>query len=77
MYNEGISKYGDLLDLAVKLDMVSKSGTWYSYMDERLGQGRETAKVYLKENQDFANELELKVRTKLGLIDTEEEKEEK
>ena len=73
MYNEGISKYGDLLDLAVKLNLVSKSGTWYSYGDERLGQGRETAKVYLKENSDFADELESKVRTKLGLIDSPEE----
>ena len=50
MYNEGISKTGEILDLAVKIEIVEKSGAWYSYDGERIGQGRENAKIYLKEN---------------------------
>ena len=62
MYNEGISKSGDLLDLAVSLDIIDKRGSYYSYSDIRLGQGRENSKQYLKENPDLANEIELAVR---------------
>ena len=54
MYGEGISKNGELLDLGVKAGVVEKSGAWYSYMDERIGQGRENAKIFLKENPSIA-----------------------
>ncbi len=54
MYSEGISKAGDLLDLATEMNIVQKSGTWFSYGEERLGQGRENGKIYLKQNPDFA-----------------------
>jgi len=72
MYNEGISREGDLLDLAVKLGIVQKSGTWYSFGEERLGQGRENVKNFLKENTDFRDKIEKLVRQKLGLIPQEE-----
>ncbi len=62
MYNEGISKMGDLLDLATGLDIVTKRGSFYSYGDIRLGQGRENSKDFLKENTDLADEIELAVR---------------
>jgi len=62
MYNEGISKAGDLLDLATSLDIVSKRGSFYSYGDVRLGQGRENAKDFLKQNPDLSDEIELAVR---------------
>jgi recombination protein RecA len=62
MYNEGISKYGDILDLATNLDIVSKRGSFYSYGDIRLGQGRENCKDFLRENPDLAAEVEMAVR---------------
>jgi recombination protein RecA len=62
MYGEGISREGDILDLAAELDIVNKSGAWYSYGDIRLGQGRENTKVFLKENPDLCNEIENLVR---------------
>jgi len=62
MYNEGISRYGDLLDLAAGLDIVVKRGSFYSYGDIRLGQGRENAKDFLKMNTDLADEIEVAVR---------------
>ena len=62
MYNEGISKVGDLLDLATDLDIISKRGSFYSYGDIRLGQGRENSKQFLRENPDMADEIELAVR---------------
>ena len=62
MYNEGISKVGDLLDLGVSLDIIDKRGSYYSYGDVRLGQGRENSKDYLRENPDLAEEIELAVR---------------
>ena len=62
MYNEGISKYGDIIDLATGLDIVTKRGSFYSYGDIRLGQGRENAKDFLKQNTDLADEIELAVR---------------
>ena len=67
MYGEGISKTGELLDLGVKAGVVDKSGAWYSYGDERIGQGRENAKNYLRENQTVANEIEDKIRAAHGL----------
>ncbi len=62
MYGEGISKEGELLDLGEKLKFVKKSGAWFSYMDTRIGQGRDNAKLFLRENPDIANELEQKIR---------------
>jgi len=62
MYGEGISRHGDILDMATELDIVNKSGAWYSYGDVRLGQGRENSKDYLKENPELTVELEQKVR---------------
>uniref|UniRef100_UPI0038CDBCC6 recombinase RecA n=1 Tax=Vallitalea okinawensis TaxID=2078660 RepID=UPI0038CDBCC6 len=73
MYGEGISKEGDVLDLATNLDIVNKSGAWYSYGDTRLGQGRENVKAFFKENQELLEEIELRVRHHYGLIDEIEE----
>ena len=67
MYGEGISKTGELLDLGVKAGVVEKSGSWYSYGDERIGQGRENAKTFLKENESIAYEIEDKIRAAHGL----------
>ena len=67
MYGEGISKTGELLDLGVNAGVVEKSGAWYSYGDERIGQGRENAKIFLSENEDIAFELEDKIRASHGL----------
>ncbi|KAG1649437.1 Protein RecA [Nymphon striatum] len=67
MYGEGISKMGELLDLGVKAGVVEKSGSWYSYGDDRIGQGRENAKVFLKENTKIALDIEDKVRAAHGL----------
>jgi len=67
MYGEGISKMGELLDLGVKAGVVEKAGSWFSYGDERIGQGRENAKTFLKENQRFAIEIEDKIRAAHGL----------
>ena len=67
MYGEGISKMGELLDLGVKAGIVDKSGSWYSYGDERIGQGRENAKTYLKENNRISYEIEDKIRAAHGL----------
>ena len=62
MFGQGISKEGDILDLAAKCDVVNKSGAWYAYLGEKIGQGRENAKLYLKENPDVMKEIEDKVR---------------
>jgi recombination protein RecA len=67
VYGEGISKVGDLLDLAVEQDIIEKSGAWYSYEGERIGQGRENAKAFLKEHTDMAAGIEQKVRLGFGL----------
>lgn len=67
MYGEGISKEGDVLDLAANIDIVNKSGAWYSYGDIRLGQGRENAKVFLKENPALLEEIEMAVRNHYGV----------
>ncbi|MFC3616486.1 recombinase RecA [Lutimaribacter marinistellae] len=67
MYGEGISKMGELLDLGVKAGVVDKSGSWFSYGDERIGQGRENAKTYLRENSRVALEIEDKIRAAHGL----------
>jgi recombination protein RecA len=67
MYGEGISKTGELIDLGAKAGVVEKSGSWFSYGDERIGQGRENAKTFLKENKKIAYEIEDKVRAAHGL----------
>jgi recombination protein RecA len=68
MYGEGVSKTGELVDLGVKAGIVEKSGAWFSYNSERLGQGRENAKQFLKENPSVADEIELALRQNAGLI---------
>ena len=66
-YGEGISKTGELIDLGVEHKVVEKSGAWFSYGDLRIGQGRENAKAFLRENADIALEVENKIREKLGI----------
>jgi recombination protein RecA len=67
IYGEGISRVGDLLDLAVSLDIVEKSGAWYSYEGERIGQGRENVKTFMKEHNDITTDIAHKVRLGFGL----------
>jgi recombination protein RecA len=71
MYGEGISREGDLIDLASNHNVVEKSGAWFSYRGERLGQGRENVKNFLKENTDIRDRIEVEVKTALGFIKTE------
>jgi len=68
MYGKGISKSGELIDLGSKADVVEKSGAWYAYKGEKIGQGRENAKLYLEQNPKIAAEIEMVIRTKAGLI---------
>lgn len=68
MYGEGISKLGEILDLGVKAGIVDKSGAWFSYNSERLGQGRENSKRFLRENPHVCEEIESKIRTNAGLV---------
>jgi recombination protein RecA len=68
MYGEGISKTGELIDLGLKAGIIDKSGAWLSYKGERIGQGRENAKAFLKENQVVADEIERAIRANSGLI---------
>jgi recombination protein RecA len=68
MYGEGVSKVGELVDLGVKAGVVEKSGSWFSYDSQRIGQGRENAKIFLKQNPDIANRIELAVRQNSGVI---------
>ena len=68
MYGEGISKTGELIDLGVKAGIVEKSGAWFSYDSQRLGQGRENAKLFLKENAGIATAIERAIRENAGLI---------
>ena len=71
LYGEGISKTGELIDLGVKAGVVEKSGSWYSYGDQRIGQGNENTRKFLMENLDMAAEIEEKIRSDAGLIDIE------
>ena len=73
MYGKGISKEGDILDLALKGDIVEKTGAWFSYDDMKIGQGRENAKHYLSENDDVYSEIIQKVRSFMGINGAEEE----
>ena len=68
MYGKGISKKGEIIDLGVEAGIVEKSGTWYSYENERMGQGRENAKVFLEENPDISDKIEFAIRESAGLI---------
>ena len=67
MYGQGISKEGNILDTAVNIDVIDKSGSWFSYGDIKLGQGRDNAKQFLKENPELASEVENKVRDNFNL----------
>ena len=69
MFGKGISKESDILDLAVNLGIIQKSGAWFAYNDGKIGQGRENAKNYLKENPEIAAEVEQKVRAHYGLAE--------
>lgn len=71
IFGEGISREGDILDLAAEKGILEKSGSWYSYKGERLGQGRDNTKTFLKENEDTLKEIEAAVREKLGLVPAE------
>ena len=69
MFGEGISKEGEIIDYGVKLDIIDKSGAWLSYGDKKIGQGRENAKAFLKENVDIANEIATKIKEQIGTSD--------
>ena len=75
MFGKGISREGDILDLAVANDIVDKSGAWYAYMGDKIGQGRENAKAFLAENQAICDEIDEKIREKLGLVESEDAEE--
>ena len=68
MYGKGISKSGELIDLGSKAEIVEKSGAWYAYKGEKIGQGRENAKLYLEQNPKAAAEIEMAIREKAGVI---------
>jgi recombination protein RecA len=68
MYGEGVSKLGELLDLGVKAGIVDKSGAWFSYDSQRIGQGRENAKTFLKANPDMAQKIEAAIRQNSGVL---------
>ena len=70
MFGFGISYEADILDIALEADLISKIGSWYSYGDERLGQGRENTKIYLHDNPDMLEGLSQKVKEHLGLLDS-------
>ena len=71
LYNEGISKLGDLVDTSVDQGVIAKSGSWFSYKEERIGQGRDAVKAYLQSNPKLAQEIDTQLRKKLGLIPDE------
>jgi recombination protein RecA len=68
MYGQGISKMGELVDLGVKAGLVEKSGSWFSYGDQRIGQGRENAKNFLSENTDLSDQLEREIMAESGIL---------
>jgi recombination protein RecA len=72
IYGEGISKEGDLVDLGVQHNLIEKSGAWYSYKGERIGQGRENAKQFLRENSDIFKRVDTELRKQLGLVRVEQ-----
>jgi recombination protein RecA len=68
MYGEGISREGDLIDMAVEKEIIQKSGAWFSFDDERIGQGRENSKTFFKEHPEVARAVEEKLKEKMGLL---------
>jgi recombination protein RecA len=74
LYNEGISKMGDLIDLAVDQNIIAKSGSWFSYKEDRIGQGRDAVKKYLQDNEAIAKQIDVEMRRKLGLNGSAAEK---
>ncbi len=68
LYGEGISRYGELIDLGVKADIIEKAGSWYSYNEQRIGQGKENARQFLKDNQAIAKEIRSKIMTDAGIM---------
>lgn len=77
MYGEGISREGEILDIGSDLAIVDKSGAWYSYNGQKIGQGKENVKIYLKENPALRDEIELKIREHYGFVDKKKDKKEK
>ena len=69
MYGEGISKIGEIIDLGVQADIIDKSGAWYSYKDEKIGQGRENTKQFLKDNPDMLDEIEGRIRSNSDTVE--------
>ena len=69
MYGEGISKIGEIIDLGVQADIIDKSGAWYSYKDEKIGQGRENTKQFLKDNPEMLNEIEGRIRSNSDTVE--------
>ena len=69
MYGEGISKIGEIIDLGVQADIIDKSGAWYSYKDEKIGQGRENTKQFLNDNPEMLNEIESKIRSNSDTVE--------
>ena len=67
MFGEGLSREGELIDYGVKLDIVDKSGAWFSYKDKKLGQGRENSKAFLKENPEIADEITKEIQNSMGI----------
>ena len=74
LYGQGVSKLGEIIDLGVREEIVEKAGSWYSYNNERIGQGKDSVKTFLKENPKIADEIEFKIRDKLDLIKEKEKK---
>jgi recombination protein RecA len=72
LYNEGISKLGDLIDTAVDLNVIVKSGSWFSYKEDRIGQGRDSVKTFLQTNPNISKEIDTELRRKLGLLPAEQ-----
>ena len=71
LYGEGISREGDLIDLAVEAEIIRKSGAWFSYGEDRLGQGRENVRIFLKENADLRDKIEKQVLVHYGVLPAE------
>lgn len=69
MFGEGISRLGEIIDYGVKLDIIDKSGAWFSYQDKKLAQGKENSKIFLKENPKIADEIEAKIKEQIGAND--------
>jgi len=72
LYGEGISREGDLLDISAAQNVIEKSGSWFSYKGERIGQGRENARQFLRDNADIRQKIDAELRKLLGLVRSEE-----